>query len=682
MKESINTLKNSREKLCQKRLNMAKKNKSPQWTIEDVKFVLKKLKKKISKDPYDLPNEIFHASNAGEDLVLALTKLMNKIKDQCEFPECLTICNVTNAYKNKGDRSVFDSYRGLFRTPVIRNILDKLLYVDLYETIDKNLTDCNVGSRKRQNIRDNLFVINAISNESKQKYEEACDICIYEIRKCHDSFWLNECINDLWDAGIRNDKLALLYLENESAQIAIKTASGTTERSTIHNKIMQGTVWAGLMCTNTMDKLGKEVYADPSLVYKYRGLVDVPPLEMVDDVITASKCGTKTVTLNATVNSFVERKKLQLSSEKCSRIHIGKKHDCPGVMVHNVEMKDSVKEKYLGDYVTNQANANKTLIARKARAYAILSEIRALLSEIPLGTKRFEIGMVLRDAWFINGVLYNSEVWGSYAEKHMDGLDVIDHMILKTVLGAQANVTVETLCQETGAMSVRQVISVRRMLYLKTILDRDDHEITKKIYNAMKNKPLKGDWYNLVKSDFEKYGMLLDEKVIKDTDKDTLKKLIKTNVWNVFFQQLEQKKLTHIKVKNIKYNNSRTPEKYLTNPKFDNDMRNLLFNLRCKSVNNFQDNFHTRYGKEPLCRFCKKNIDSEEHALSCYIIKQELSNTELDKLNSIKYSDLFGSENQQLLITKMYQRILEIHQSLIAKSSSVGLPGQNNSGPN
>ena len=125
------------------------------------------------------------------------------------------------------------------------------------------------------------------------------------------------------------------------------------------------------------------------------------------------------------------------------------------------------------------------------------------------------------------------------------------------------------------------------------------------------------------------------KKVIKDTDKDTLKKLIKTNIWNVFFQQLEQKKLTHIKVKNIKYNNSRNPEKYLTNPKFDNDMRSLWFNLRCKSVNNFQDNFHTMYGKEPLYRLFKKHIDSQEHALSCCIIKQNLSNTELNKLNSI-----------------------------------------------
>ena len=61
-------------------------------------------------------------------------------------------------------------------------------------------------------------------------------------------------------------------------------------------------------------------------------------------------------------------------------------------------MKDSNKEKYLGDFVTSEANSNETLIARKTRAYAILAEIRALLSKIPLGSRRLEIGLALRDA--------------------------------------------------------------------------------------------------------------------------------------------------------------------------------------------------------------------------------------------------------------------------------------------
>ena len=112
-------------------------------------------------------------------------------------------------------------------------------------------------------------------------------------------------------------------------------------------------------------------------------------------------------------------------------------------------MKDSDKEKYLGDFVTKDANSNATLCARKSRAYAILAEIRSILTEIPLGSRKVEIGLALRDAWFLNGILFNSEVWSSYAQKHIEELMVIDDMILQTITGAQAKVPVEALYLET-----------------------------------------------------------------------------------------------------------------------------------------------------------------------------------------------------------------------------------------
>ena len=77
MDKSIKHLKSQREALCMKRLEAAHKNKTPDWSTEDVKFVLKSLKPKISKDPYDMPNELFLLSNAGDDLILAITVLMN-----------------------------------------------------------------------------------------------------------------------------------------------------------------------------------------------------------------------------------------------------------------------------------------------------------------------------------------------------------------------------------------------------------------------------------------------------------------------------------------------------------------------------------------------------------------------------------------------------------------------------
>ena len=90
-----------------------------------------------------------------------------------------------------------------------------------------------------------------------------------------------------------------------------------SERFDIYNTVMQGTVWAGLKCTATMDQLGKQAYGDPNLLYRYKNQVDIPipPLQMVDDVIAASKCGKQTVLVNNAVTTFVKLKKLELSEK-------------------------------------------------------------------------------------------------------------------------------------------------------------------------------------------------------------------------------------------------------------------------------------------------------------------------------------------------------------------------------
>ena len=71
---------------------------------------------------------------------------------------------------------------------------------------------------------------------------------------------------------------------------------------------MQGTVWAGLMCTCSMDKLCKAAYKDERLLYKYKNEVLVPPLEMVDDIVAVSKCGTQVIQTNSAINTFIKLK--------------------------------------------------------------------------------------------------------------------------------------------------------------------------------------------------------------------------------------------------------------------------------------------------------------------------------------------------------------------------------------
>ena len=47
---------------------------------------------------------------------------------------------------------------------IFRSIIDRLIYNDEFEKIDREISDSNVGARRHRNIRDNLFVMGAVLN--------------------------------------------------------------------------------------------------------------------------------------------------------------------------------------------------------------------------------------------------------------------------------------------------------------------------------------------------------------------------------------------------------------------------------------------------------------------------------------------------------------------------------------
>ena len=104
------------------------------------------------------------------------------------------------------------------------------------------------------------------------------------------------------------------------------------------------------------------------------------------------------------------------------------------------------------------------------------------------------------------------------------------------------------------------MILCRRMIYLKTILDQNNDEVVKKVYKAIKQKPMKTDRHQLQVSDFEKMNIKLNENQIENTNALTYKKNINTTVWNAFSKELQEKQQRHIKVKHNAYDNKRIPQ--------------------------------------------------------------------------------------------------------------------------
>ena len=117
-----------------------------------------------------------------------------------------------------------------------------------------------------------------------------------------------------------------------------------------------------------------------------------------------------------------------------------------------------------------------------------------------------EIGLKLRQAMLLNGILYNSEAWHGITENELKRLEDVDEHLLRSLVRAHAKTPLEFLFLETGAIPIRHVLACRRMINLQTILRRDDSELTKRVYMSQKQSAIKDDFFNLVKDDFEMIG--------------------------------------------------------------------------------------------------------------------------------------------------------------------------------
>ena len=660
MKETLSHIKDAKEILSEKLMEIARRNKTPPWNMKELDAALKHLKEDKSRDPEGIANEVFLLENSGDDMKLAILKLMNRIKKEQIYPKCLRKCNISSIWKKKGPRNLFDSYRGIFRIQVFRAILDILIYLDEYPNIDKNLTDCNVGARKQRNIRDNIFVLNAITNSVQKQSEDALDCQLYDVFKCFDSLWLNEVINCLFSAGFQNDKLPLIFLENEFADIAVKTATKVSKRKTISKIIMQGTIWGSLCCVVLMDKLGKIAYNDPSLLYYYRGVVACPPLEMVDDVAALQKCNNKSRRVNAVINSFMDLEKLKLSKTKCHKIHIGKPNQsCPELKVHDEPMCEVSCDKYLGDKIHKSGSVKPNIEERRAKGFGRSNEILALVKEAPLGCWKLTSGFILRQAMLINGTLFNSEAWHGVTLSDVESLEKVDECLIRGLVKGHSKMPIPAIFLETGQAPLRFVLASRRILYLQTILKRDSTELTSRILRAQIADPLQGDFCLLVEQDMDMINLKMTHEEIHKTSKNKLKKIVKQKVRSAAFVYLSSVQAEKSKMDNLKYHKLETME-YMKSPLFSRDDASLLLSLRTRCVKGIRSDFPGMFVDKncPVNPNCG-TIDNLEHVLSCSKLWENLKDHNITT-HRVQFKDIYSKDiNKQKAVTSLYSQLLE-----------------------
>ena len=145
-----------------------------------------------------------------------------------------------------------------------------------------NMSESNVGARKAKSVRNHIFVVNGVIHDILGDTSvKPIDIEVTDYKQCFDSLWLEEVMNDLFEAGVDDDSFSLLYEANKNVNVAVRTPNGLTSREIINNIVLQGDVFGPLQSSVQVDTFGKECIDEEKNLYLYKGLVAIPPLAMI-----------------------------------------------------------------------------------------------------------------------------------------------------------------------------------------------------------------------------------------------------------------------------------------------------------------------------------------------------------------------------------------------------------------
>ena len=497
-------------------------------------------------------------------------------------------------------------------------------------------------------------MIGAITHSVANANCEPIQVQVMDATKCFDKLWLQSCINSLYEAGVDNDYLNLLYMENRNANIAVKINNQLSTRISVKDVVMQGSVWGSLKCTTSMDTMNKTAISDKTLQYLYRGDPNIPVgvLGMIDDTLAITKCGKEAIRKNAFINSFIETHRLTLSKEKSVVLHFGKENKCclpcPDLRVHKDSMKKTSSTKYLGNVLSTTGGQSDNIEDRRNRGWGKVSTIIGILSEVDMGLHKLEAGLMLRQAILISSMLCSAEAWSGITDKQLARLEVVDSSLLRRLTGGHVKCATESLHLETGTWKLRHHLTYLRLMYHHHILTREDNETIKKIYIKQTNNNIKGDWFQLLVKDFEFIKTEMNEKEISDMSKDMYKKVVKDLINKAVFEFLMNQKQTHKKIDEVEYSRLET-QPYLTTNTLKTAEKELLFNMRSK-CHKSKINFKRLYKNNLQCSLgCVQPEDQRHTFTTCLKIPNNYPNA--------TYEDIFGTLANQEQAIQIFNKI-------------------------
>ena len=495
--------------------------------------------------------------------------------------------------------------------------------------------------------------------------------------KCFDGIDLEQALSDIYDVGLNDDNLPLIYHANKDVKMAVNTPSGLTERQTLKNVVLQGDTFGSILASVQVDSIGK-VVEDSGYGYQYQDELPVSLLGLVDDMIGVTQAGYKAQQLNAVLNVKTAEKRLQFGVTKCKSMLVGKstenviynhltvdswkvrhvENPKTGIsdLIENytgmVEIEKTEKQKYLGFILSSTGDNMMNINAMKNKSIWVIRKIFAKLDGLHLKKYYFECAVIFINVMLRSSILYACETYYNLKEAQIRQLERIEEGFLRKMFKTSRGCPISQLYLEAGHTPARYHIQKSRLLFLQCILKEEPSSMIYRFLHLQFEKPTRGDWASSCLDDLNNLRIEISLEDIKKISKNQFSQIVKKAIQERALEYLVEKqgsKGQEISWKELKMADYLLP----SNQNISLDEQRSIFAIRNRMVNiplNFPN------GKEVEECPCGQ-IEDMKHIYQCKLWNQE------NEMNKPNYEQIFSDNiSEQVKVNKNFMMNYQVRE--------------------
>ena len=297
------------EEFVNKNLEIIQDPKEPDFTMEELLFAIKWLKKNKAAGPDGIPAEILKA--LPPYALKILLKIMNKIKDSCKYPEKWA-WGITSLLFKEGDDEDPNNYRAI----TVADAISKILAIMLNERVEKwNLKEKilrmeQIGFKKKSRPSDHLLVLRTLvdiyHNKGKKLYA-----CFVDFQKAFDSVWRTGMFYKFIKYGMNKHLIKLFRNMYDKTRISLKLNSRITPSFRTYKGVRQGCILSPRLFNLFINDI-PDIF-DSSCEPVKIGNKYINCLMYADDLILLSETETGLQNCLDRLNDYVKKWQLQIN---------------------------------------------------------------------------------------------------------------------------------------------------------------------------------------------------------------------------------------------------------------------------------------------------------------------------------------------------------------------------------